>query len=484
LKDSREIRQKQTTSQEGYFQKVGLEAPDIGKALSISTASDNRRNGENAYSGNLLEKILARDNLNQAYRQVVRNKGKQGIDGMTVAELLPYLKENGDQLRQDLLQGKYQPKSVRRAEIPKAGKGVRRLGIPTVIDRMIQQAISQKLIPIFEPRFSEHSYGFRPNRNAHQAIAKVQHDLKEGYTWVVDIDLEAYFDTVNHDKLMALLARAVKDKRVLKLIRAYLNAGIMTNGILIKTDQGCPQGGPLSPFLSNIMLDELDKELERRNHRFCRYADDVLILVKSQKAAKRVMVSMSRFIEKRLKLKVNRHKSALGRPWERKFLGFSFYCKQKEIRIRIHPVSIARVKEKIKFITARSNAWDMAFRYLKLRQLVTGWVSYFGLADMQKKCRELDQWTRRRIRMCYWKQWKKSKTRRDNLVKLGLDNSLAWVYANTRKGYWRIANSPILNYTLTVNRLMNFGYLSFTERYAQVTNFCRTAVYRTVSTVV
>lgn len=209
MKDSREIRQKQTTSQKGYFQNVGLEASDIGKALSISTVSDNPRNGENAYSGNLLEKILLRDNLNQAYRQVVRNKGKQGIDGMTVAELLPYLKENGEQLRQDVLQGKYQPKSVRSAEIPKAGKGVRRLGIPTVIDRMIQQAISQQLIPIFEPRFSEHSYGFRANRNTHQAIVKVQHDLKEGYTWVVDIDLEAYFDTVNHDKLMALLARAV-----------------------------------------------------------------------------------------------------------------------------------------------------------------------------------------------------------------------------------------------------------------------------------
>jgi len=471
LKDSREIRQKQTTSQEGCSQKIRLEAEDIEKALSISTASDNRRNGENVYANNLMEKILAKDNMNEAYRQVVRNKGKHGIDGMTVDELLPYLKENGNQLRKDILQGKYKPKSVRRVEIPEPDKGVRLLGIPTVIDRMIQQAIAQQLTPIFELKFSDNSYGFRPNKNSHQAIEKARQYINEGYTWVVDIDLEKYFDTVNHDKLMALVAREVKDKRVLKLIRAYLNSGVMINGVVVETDKGCPQGGPLSPLLSNIMLNELDKELEERNHKFCRYADDNQLYVKTRKAAERAMSSITKFIEDKLKLKVNKKKSAIGRPWERKFLGFSFYTKQKELRIRVHPKSIKRVKEKIRFITSRSNAWSMEFRYLKLRQLITGWVSYFRLADIKTKCEELDEWTRRRIRMCYWKQWKKIKTRHDNLRKLGIDNFKAWEYANTRKGYWRISNSPILTLTFTNKRLNNFGYLSFTERYTQVTNF-------------
>jgi len=309
------------------------------------------------------------------------------------------------------------------------------------------------------------------SRNAHQAIRKARQYINEGYTWVVDIDLEKYFDTVNHDKLMSLVAREVKDKRVLKLIRAYLNSGVMINGVVVETDKGCPQGGPLSPLLSNIMLDELDKELEKRNHKFCRYADDNQLYVKTRKAAERVMKSITVFIEDKLKLKVNKKKSAIGRPWERKFLGFSFYTKQKELRIRVHPKSIKRVKEKIRFITSRSNAWSMEFRYLKLRQLIIGWVSYFRLADIKTKCIELDEWTRRRIRMCYWKQWKKIKTRHDNLRKLGIDNFKAWEYANTRKGYWRISNSPILTVTFIKTRLKNLGYLSFTERYAQVTNF-------------
>jgi len=449
----------------------GWKLQDNGKVPSILSAFDNRRNSEKVYANNLMERILTRDNMNQAYRQVVRNKGKHGIDGMTVEELLPYLKENGDQLRKDILQGKYKPKSVRRAEISKSDRGVRLLGIPTVTDRMIQQAIAQQLTPIFELKFSDNSYGFRPNRNAHQAIRKARQYMNEGYTWVVDIDLEKYFDTVNHDKLMSLVAREVKDKRVLKLIRAYLNSGVMINGVIVETDKGCPQGGPLSPLLSNIMLDVLDKELEERNHKFCRYADDNQLYVKTRKAAERVMKSITIFIEDKLKLKVNKKKSAIGRPWERKFLGFSFYTRQEEVRVRIHPRSIERVKEKIRFITSRSNAWSMEFRYLKLRQLITGWVSYFRLADIKTKCQELDVWTRRRIRMCYWKQWKKIKTKHDNLRKLGIDNSRAWEYANTRKGYWRISNSPILALTFTNKRLKNLGYLSFTERYTQVANF-------------
>lgn len=416
-----------------------------------------------------MEKILAKDNMNKAYKRVVKNGGSQGIDGMSVAELLSYLKEQGNQLRKEIWEGKYKPQSVRRVEIPKQDGGVRRLGIPTVVDRMIQQAIAEQLTPIFEPTFSENSYGFRPRRNAHQAIRKAQKYMNEGHTWVVDIDLEKYFDTVNHDKLMALVAREVKDKRVLKLIRAYLNSGVMINGVVVDTDRGCPQGGPLSPLLSNIMLNELDKELEKRGHKFCRYADDNQLYVRSKKAAERVMTSITEFIEKKLKLKVNRAKSAIDRPWKRKFLGFSFYPKREGIGIRIHPKSIKRVKETIKSITSRSNGWSMEYRYLKLRQVITGWVGYFRLADMKGIARKLDEWTRRRIRMCYWKQWKKIKTKHDNLVKLGIENSKAWEFANTRKGYWRTSNSPILAKTFTNKRLSKKGYLSFTERYAQVT---------------
>ena len=282
-------------------------------------------------------------------------------------------KENGNQLRKDILLGKYKPKTVRRVEIPKPDKGVRLLGIPTVIDRMIKAShCPTTILKYLNLSFKDNSYGFRPNKNSHQAIEKARQYINEGYTWVVDIDLEKYFDIVNHDKLMALVAREVKDKRVLKLIRAYLNSGVMINGVVVETDKGCPQGGPLSPLLSNIMLNELDKELEERNHKFCRYADDNQLYVKSHRAAERVMKSITVFIEDKLKLKVNKMKSAIGRPWERKFLGFSFYTKQKELRIRIHPKSIKRVKEKIRFITSRSNAWSMEFRYLKLQQLIIG----------------------------------------------------------------------------------------------------------------
>lgn len=469
MKNSREIQRPQTTSNEGYSQETRLEAGGNGKVQSISPAFENGRNGERAYTHDLMEDILAKDNMNRAYKRVVKNGGKHGMDGMRVDELLPFLKEHGNQLRKGLWEGKYKPQSVRRVDIPKPDGGVRLLGIPTVVDRMIQQAMAQQLIPIFEPTFSENSYGFRPGRNAHQAIQKAQTYMNEGYTWVVDIDLEKYFDTVNHDKLMALVAREVKDKRVLKLMRAYLKSGVMINGVVVDTDKGCPQGGPLSPLLSNIMLNELDKELEKRGHKFCRYADDNQLYVKSKKAAERVMENITAFIEKKLGLKVNKTKSAIDRPWRRKFLGFSFYRKREGIGIRIHPKSVKRVKEKIKSITSRSNAWSMEDRYLKLRQVITGWVSYFGLADMKGIARKLDEWTRRRIRMCYWKQWKKTKTKYDNLMRYGMDNHKAWEFANTRKGYWRTSNSPILERTFTNNLLSKRGYLSFTERYAQLT---------------
>jgi group II intron reverse transcriptase/maturase len=346
-------------------------------------------------------------------------------------------------------------------EIPKSDGGVRLLGIPTVVDRMLQQAIAQILTPIFDPEFSDSSFGFRPGRSAHQAIKRAQGYMNEGYDWVVDIDLAKYFDTVNHDKLMALVARKVKDKRVLKLVREYLKAGVMINGVVIDTEDGCPQGGPLSPLLSNIMLDEMDKELEKRGHKFCRYADDCNIYVRSRKAAERTMRSVTKFLEGPLKLKVNREKSAVDRPWKRKFLGFSFYHGKGGIRIRVHQKSIKRVKEKIRYITSRSNGMSIEYRLLRLRQLIKGWVNYFRIADMKTLAQSLDEWTRRRIRMCIWKQWKKVRTRFQNLMKLGMDRQKAWEFANTRKGYWRTSNSPILARTITNERLKKRGYTGF-----------------------
>lgn len=412
----------------------------------------------------LLEKILDSENLNLAYKRVKANKGSHGVDGMKVDELLPYLIKHGKEIKQSILEGRYTPQPVRRVEIPKPDGGVRLLGIPTVLDRMIQQAIAQVLTRIFDPSFSKNSYGFRPGKGAHQAIMAAREHIKQGNHWVVDIDLEKFFDRVNHDKLMSLVARKVRDKRVLKLIRKYLESGIMLNGVKVKNEEGTPQGGPLSPLLANIMLDELDKELERRGHKFCRYADDCNIYVKSKKAGQRVMESITRYIEQELKLKVNKNKSAVDRPSKRKFLGFSFYIKEGEVRNFIHKKPIERFKDKVRVITSRSNGRSMEWRKEKLNQLITGWVNYFKIADMKNTARELDGWIRRRLRMCYWKQWKKIKTKHDNLVRLGINDVKAWEYANTRKGYWRISNSQILATSITNEYLEKEGFLSLTKR--------------------
>jgi group II intron reverse transcriptase/maturase len=465
LKGTKTCIESRQLQNEDYLREVRMESGCTAGVPSMSSMPQEGRNDDNEYASDLLEKILHRDNLNLAFKRVKANKGSHGIDGMTVTELLQYLKENGAQLRQTILEGTYTPQPVRRVEIPKPDGGKRLLGIPTVVDRVIQQAIAQILIPIYEAQFSANSYGFRPGKDAKQAIQKCKEYIEAGYTWTVDIDLEKYFDTVNHDKLMRLLSETIEDKRVLSLIRKYLQSGIMINGVVQETDGGVPQGGNLSPLLSNIMLNELDKELTKRGLKFCRYADDENIYVKSQKAAKRVMASVTHFIEGELKLKVNQAKSAVDRPWKLKFLGFSFYHKKGGVGIRVHPKPVKKFKQKLKEITGRSNAMSIEERREKLRRCIIGWVNYFGLADMKATAKALDEWLRRRIRMCYWKQWKKVSTKHDNLVKLGLKDRKAWEYANTRRSYWHIANSPILARTLTNERLRILGFITISERY-------------------
>lgn len=452
----------------GYLCKDRVELESSTGAHSISSMCQDKRNDGNECASRLLEKILDRNNLNLAYKRIKENKGSHGVDEMGVDELLPFLKQNGAQIKQSILEETYRPKPVRRVSIPKSEGKVRLLGIPTVLDRLIQQAIAQILTPIFEEKFSDSSYGFRPNRNAKQAVAKGRQYIEDGYTWVVDIDIANYFDTVNHDKLIRLISETVKDGRVISLIRKYLKSGVMINGVVIETEKGTPQGGNLSPLLANIMLNELDRELTKRGLKFCRYADDVNIYVKSQKAADRVMQSITKFIENKLRLKVNKDKSTVDRPWKLKFLGFSFYYKNGNIRVRVHLKSVKKFKQKLKEITGRSNAMSMVYRMLKLRKLITGWVNYFGMADMKGLAESLDEWLRRRIRMCFWKQWKKIKTRHNNLVRMGIENSKAWEFANTRKSYWRIAGSPILQRTFTNEYLKKLGFQSIAERYSLV----------------
>lgn len=452
----------------GYLCEDRVELKCSTGVHSISSMCGNKENDGNEYTDRLLEKILDRGNLNLAYKRVRENKGSHGVDGMSTDELLQFLKQNGTQIMQSILDGTYCPKPVRRVEIPKPDGKTRLLGIPTVLDRMIQQAIAQILSPIFEEKFCPSSYGFRPNRNAKQAIAKCKQYIEEGYVWTVDIDIANYFDTVNHDKLIRLIWQTIKDGRVISLIRKYLKSGVMTGGVVIDTEEGTPQGGNLSPLLANIMLNELDRELDKRGLKFCRYADDINIYIKSKKAADRVMGSITKFIEDKLKLKVSKEKSSVDRPWKLKFLGFSFYHKKEGIGIRVHSKSVKKFKQKLRQITGRSNAMSMTFRMLKLKKLITGWVNYFCIADMMELVKLLDEWLRRRIRMCYWKQWKKIKTKHNNLVKLGIDNFKAWEFANTRKSYWRTAGSPILQRTVTNKYLKNLGFQSIAERYSLV----------------
>ena len=467
-----EERRKQSNlfKDKNYQQEAEVEPRGIAGEQSYSKAGTEGGDELNEQD-KLLEQILSKGNMNLAYERVRGNAGSAGIDKMKTDELLEHLKTHGQVLLDDLFAGRYRPQAVKRVEIPKPDGGKRGLGIPTVVDRLIQQAIAQILTPIFDVDFSTSSYGFRPNKNAHQAIRKATEYINDGYKVVVDIDLEKFFDRVNHDKLMYLVSKKIHDKRVLKLIRQFLEAGIMDKGVFEKSTEGTPQGGPLSPLLSNIMLDELDKELERRGHHFCRYADDCNIYVRSKRSAERVMASISKFIEEELMLKVNQTKSEVGSPKQRRFLGFSFYQNKKVVSVRIHQKSIAIIKDKVRKLTSRSNAMSMEQRIVKLSYLITGWTSYFRLAHMKSHCQQLDEWMRRRLRMCHWKDWKKISAKFNNLMKLGIDRGKAWEFSNTRKGYWRIAHSPILQRTLTNAYFEKLNLITFSQAYSKLSNF-------------
>lgn len=446
---------------------VEMEVRDKQKVQSKIVDLLNREsvNDELFDTSRLLEDVLERNNMLEAMYKVIRNKGSHGIDGMKTDELREHVKKTWVTVKAKLLEGKYNPSPVRRVEIPKPDGGVRLLGIPTVQDRMIQQAIAQVLSKLYEPTFSESSFGFRPNRGAKNAIKQSETYINQGYKWVVDMDLEKFFDKVNHNILMGKLEKKIKDKRLLKLIRRYLESGVLINGIKVSSEEGTPQGGPLSPLLANIMLDDVDKELEKRGHKFCRYADDCNIYVKSKRAGLRVMDSITRIIENELKLKVNKDKSAVDIVSKRKFLGFSFYFVKGVAKIRIHEKSIKRFKEKVKSITNRNIGISMDLRLLKLNDSIKGWINYFGIANAKRKLSELDKWIRRRLRACIWKQWKKIRTRYRNLVKLGIDSWKAWEYANTRKGHWKISGSPILNKSLHNKYLESIGFVSLTQTY-------------------
>ena len=399
----------------------------------------------------LMEEVCERENLKAALRRVRRNKGGPGIDGMTAEELRGFLKEKWTEIREELLSGQYEPQPVKRVEIPKPGGGVRKLGIPTVLDRFIQQAILQVLQPRWDPTFSDFSFGFRPGRSAHDAVAQAQEYVIEGCDWVVDIDLEKFFDRVNHDKLMAKVAQRVEDKRLLRLIRGFLNAGVMANGLLSPTDEGTPQGGPLSPLLSNLVLDELDRELERRGHRFARYADDCNIYVRSERAGHRVMDSVSRFITKKLKLRVNREKSSVRRVQQGQFLGFSFsQRKGGTVKRKIAPDALKRMRRRVRQLTRRAKGRSLLQVVEELAVYLRGWRGYFGHCETPSVLKTQDAWIRRRLRAYLWKQWTRSKVRYRRLRALGLDHKLAWITAGSNRGPWAMSRNKGMNIALRI----------------------------------
>ena len=418
----------------------------------------------------LLERICSWDNMSEACARVVRNGGAGGVDGMAVSELPGWLEANHEALAGRILAGRYRPRPVRRVEIPKKERGkVRLLGIPTAADRMVQQAVAQQLAPIFEPRFHPDSYGFRTGRSAHDALRAVKRHADAGNVWVASMDLERFFDTVNQSRLVQLLSDALADKRVVSLVHRFLMAGVAVDGVVEPTPEGTPQGGPLSPLLANVLLNELDWELERRGHAFVRYADDFVILKRSRKAAERAMGSVTKYVEGRLFLRVNREKSFVAHISRGvKYLGYAFYRRGGELRFRVHPRSLASLRDRVREILSRSNGWSLDYRRHRLRSLVNGWVGYFRLADMRGALRELDSWVRRKIRCVYWKCWKRVGTKFRALVRLGVGRGRAWQWANSRKAYWRVAGSGILDRALSNAKLEELGWTTFYQRYLEL----------------
>ncbi|MGB3399239.1 MAG: group II intron reverse transcriptase/maturase [Candidatus Deferrimicrobiaceae bacterium] len=408
----------------------------------------------------LLEEVLRRENLRKALKRVRSNGGAPGADGMTVEALSPYLKEHWTRIREELLGGTYVPQPIRGVEIPKPdGNGIRLLGIPTVLDRFIQQAILQVLTPVFDPHFSESSYGFRPGRGCHDAVVAARSHVEAGYRFVVDMDLEKFFDRVNHDVLMARVARRIGDKRFLRLIRRYLTAGVMIEGVAQAREEGTPQGGPLSPLLSNILLDDLDKELERRGHRFCRYADDCNVYVKSKAAGERVMESIARFLEKRLRLKINRAKSAVDRPWNRKFLGYTMTPHYRP-KLKVAPSSVKRAKAQIKEIVRKGRGRSLPKVIGEITPFLRGWVAYFQLSQVKNVFEELDQWIRRKLRCILWRQWKKPRTRAGKMIRLGIERVRAFASANNGRGPWWNAGASHMNAAVPAKWLYQQGFMS------------------------
>jgi len=438
-----------------------------GNAAAMASQTPARRKSESLRSDvDLLEAMLTRENLVRAWKRVNANKGAAGIDGRSIAETWEWLKSDGWSItREQLRSGTYRPQPMRSAEIPKPSGGVRELNIPTVLDRLIQQATLQVLTPLFDPHFSDLSYGFRPKRSAHQALRQMKKYVEEGCSWVVDIDLENFFDRVNHDKLMMRVARRVSDSRMLRLIRSYLESGVMRSGVKVRREDGTPQGGPLSPLLANTMLDDLDHLLEKREHRFVRYADDCNVYVRSRRAGERAKKAITRFVTTKLKLKVNEAKSAVDRPSKRKLLGYSFYNGSK---LRIAPKSLERMKRKVRELTTRNRSISLDERLIQLSRFLQGWMNYFALAETPKRLRELDGWIRRRVRLCVWKTWKRVRTRVRKLRSLGIPEDLVLMTANCRRGHWYIAGGSTLGAALSVEWLRAQGLTSLYDRWLQL----------------
>ncbi len=432
----------------------------------------------------LLEEVLRRENMQSALRRVRSNKGAPGIDGMTVEELVPYLRREWPRIREELLKETYRPMPVRQVEIPKPnGNGMRPLGIPTVLDRMIQQAILQVLTPLFDPQFSDSSYGYRPGRCSQDAVKAAQRYAESGCRFVVDLDLEKFFDRVNHDVLMARVARRAKDKRILRLLRRYLESGVMVGGVIQEREEGTPQGGPLSPFLSNVLLDDLDKELERRGHRFCRYADDCNIYVRSNAAGERVMESISRFLEKRLRLKVNRQKSAVDRPWKRDFLGYTMSW-HRQPRLKVSPDSVQRIRNKVRELMRKARGCSLTRIIGELVPLLRGWINYFRLSSVKIAFEELDGWIRRRLRCVIWRHWKKPFTRAKKLIQRGIERETAYISAYNGRGAWWNSGASHMHSAFPAKWFTQQGLISLLSQHQRFQNLSRTAVCRPARTVV